>query len=356
MKIFLLADYYQAYLNDFYASHKTEGLFYEQHQKLLFDDYFGSYVSYYNHLKKRGHDTRLVIGNDTLLQNKWLVERGFKGTALSKYDVVLKQLEEFNPNVFFIGSMFDYYGRFLEKVSRITPNIFAWIACPYNDKLDLSHIRCIVSSNDEFVERFRKISMNSELLRVAFDSEIVPLLDNRKTIDVSFIGGLSKKTHGSRVEGLEFLLESGIDIKTFGYGLKRLLLPFGKASLWKSYGGERWGVEMYRTLNRSRISLNFHIDAAQGMSGNMRLFEATGCGTLLMTERAINLNELFREGTEVVAYDGLSDLVDKINYYLGHNAEREKIARAGQVACLERHSYATRILELENILRKYLYR
>ena len=72
MKIFLLADYYQAYLNAFYASHKTEGLSYDQHQKLLFDDYFGSFVSYYNHFKKRGHDVKLVIGNDAFLQKNGL--------------------------------------------------------------------------------------------------------------------------------------------------------------------------------------------------------------------------------------------------------------------------------------------
>jgi len=353
MKIFLLADYYQAYLNAFYASHKTEGLSYDQHQKLLFDDYFGSFVSYYNHFKKRGHDVKLVIGNDAFLQNKWLAEHKISGSGLSKYDVVLRQVEEFAPDVFFMGSMFDYYGRFINRVSQTTKNIFAWISCPYSERLDFSSIRCLISSNDLFVERFRVMGMNAELLRVAFDTEILSALDDKKTMDVCFIGGLSKKTHRSRVQGLELLLANGIDIKTFGYGLRRPFLPFGKPLLWNSYGGELWGLEMYRTLNRSKLSLNFHIDVAQGISGNMRLFEATGCGTLLMTESAVNLDRLFQPGTEVVAYDNFSDLIEKVGYYLSHDTERERIAKAGQKACTERHSYDKRILDFEYILSTY---
>jgi spore maturation protein CgeB len=353
MKIFLLADYYQNYLNAFYASHETEGISYDQHQNLLFADYFGSFVSYYNHFKKRGHDVKLVIGNDAILQNKWLAEHKINGSGLSKCNVVLRQMEEFVPDVFFIGSMFDYYGKFLEKVAQITKNIFAWISCPYSERLDFSGIRCLLTSNDLFVERFKAMDMNAELLRVAFDTEIISALDNKKTIDVSFIGGLSRKTHRSRVQGLELLLAKGIDVKTFGYGLKRPLVPFAKHLLWNSYGGELWGIEMYRTLNRSKISLNFHIDVAQGMSGNMRIFEATGCGTLLMTESAKNLNRLFQPGKEVVAYDNFADLNEKIRYYLSHDTERGRIADEGQKACIERHSYSIRILEFESILLKY---
>ncbi len=354
MKIFLLADYYPSYLKAFYASRKMDGLSYTQHRSILLNDYFGSFCSYHNHFKRIGHDVELVIGNDALLQAKWLAEHRIESAGLSKYDVVLRQIEGYKPDIFFMGSMFDYYGRFLEKVSDITPNIFVWISCPYSHTLDLSRVRCVISSNDIFVQRFRSRGLNAELLRVAFDSEIVPLLDHDKTIDVSFIGALSKKTHRTRVEGLEFILNSKITVKTFGYGLKRQIFPFKKSILGESYGGERWGIEMYRTLGRSKISLNSHIDVAEGIAGNMRLFEATGCGTLLMTENTVNLGQLFHAGTEVIAYDSVGDLADKIRYYLQDEAEREKIAQAGQRACLERHGYDKRILEFENIIQKHL--
>lgn len=353
MKIFLLADYYPKYLDAFYATHKVEELSHAQHQAILMNEYFGGFVSYYNHFRKLGHEASLVIGNDTLLQKKWLAEHGIGGVGLSKYDVVLRQVEEFKPDIFFMGSMFDYYGRFLEKVSHITRNIFGWIACPFSDSLDFSNITCVISSVDDYAELFRKKGLKTEVLRAAFDGDIVSFLDDKKTIDVSFVGGLSKKIHSRRVRGLEYLLREGTDLKVFGYGLQRSVLPFLGSPLRKVYGGERWGIDMYRTLNSSKISLNFHIDVAQGFSGNMRMFEATGCGSLLMTENTPDLKDKFIPGREVVAYDNFDDLVEKIRYYLAHEDEASKIAKAGQKACLETHGYDKRIVAFEEILLRH---
>lgn len=354
MRIFLFAEYYQNYLNSFYKKTKLSHLNYQEHLEKLFKDYFGSFVSYYNHFKKIGHEVTLVVGNDSYLQNKWLKEHGVESAEImNKKDIVLMQIQEFKPDVFFIGSMFEYYGDFLRRVSKITKNIFAWIACPYPKYIDFSYIKCVISSAEEYVKRFRDRRLNSEVLRAAFDTDIISFLDNEKTIDVSFIGSMSKRTHSRRVKGLEYVLKNGINLKTFGYGLKRSILPFMNSQLFKTYAGELWGIEMYRTLNNSKISLNFHIDVAKGFSGNMRLYEATGCGTLLMTENTPDLEDKFRVGKDIISYESFEDIVDKIKYYLSHEQELENIAKAGQKACIEKHGYDKRIIEFENILMKY---
>ncbi len=41
---------------------------------------------------------------------------------------------------------------------------------------------------------------------------------------------------------------------------------------------------MYEVIRRSRVTLNFHIDLAEGWANNMRLYEATVVGTLLLTD------------------------------------------------------------------------
>lgn len=355
MKIFLLADYYPHYLKSFYAAHNTRGMSYDEHMELLLADYFGTCVSQRNHFRKLGHDACLVIANDLPLQHKWLAEHGIHLPAwgINKKDIVLLQLKEFKPDVVFMGTGFEYYGDFLKRVSVVTKNIFVWIGSPYPKNLDLSNISCVISGAKEFVNKFRENGIKSELMRLAFDADIIQHLDNKKSIEVSFIGGLSKKTHSRRVSGLEYVLKSGINIKVFGYGLRRYLLPFLNSPLLKVFCGERWGIEMYRTLNNSKISLNFHIDIAQGFGGNMRLYEATGCGSMLMTENTPDMNQLFEAGREIVVYDNFDDLVDKIRYYLVHEKELESIAKAGQKACIERHGYDKRILEFEKILLKY---
>jgi len=355
MKIFLLADYYNQYLKYFYAENDLSNLNYEDHLRELLADYFGSFGSYYNYFKKIGHDVRLVIGNDYRMQTKWLRERNINITACkkNKKQIVLMQIEDFQPDVFFIGSMFDYYGEFLKAVSDITRNIFAWISCPYKTDLDFSNIRCIISSHSGFVDDFRKKGMNAELLKVAFDSDIVYHLENRKTKEVSFIGGLSKKTHKNRVCALEYLAGHGLNLELYGYGLQKAIWPFVKSPLQQYYRSEVWGLKMYRLLNESKISLNFHVDVAGNIAGNMRMFEATGCNSLLITEDYNFVDRLFKPGEEIITFRNHDDLLDKIGYYLAHDKEREEISNKGHQACIGRHGYDIRIKEFEKILESY---
>jgi spore maturation protein CgeB len=111
---------------------------------------------------------------------------------------------------------------------------------------------------------------------------------------------------------------------------------------------------MYRVLARSRVVVNRHGDIAEDYANNMRLFEATGMGALLMTEAARNLPGLFEPGVEVVTYDGLNDLVGKVRHYQAHDDEREAIAAAGRSRTLAEHTYSRRIAELDELLRTRL--
>jgi spore maturation protein CgeB len=111
---------------------------------------------------------------------------------------------------------------------------------------------------------------------------------------------------------------------------------------------------MYHVLAAARISLNRHIDVADGYANNMRLYESTGVGTLLLTDAKRNLPELFDVGKEVVSYEGPDDLVEKIEYYLAHDDERREVAAAGQRRTLAEHTYAHRMGELVGILSRHL--
>ena len=86
----------------------------------------------------------------------------------------------------------------------------------------------------------------------------------------------------------------------------------------------------------------------------MRLYETTGVGTLLITDYKDNLHTLFEPGKEVVAYSSAEECVERIQYYLKHDDEREAIARAGQQRTLREHTYYQRMQELVDIVRKYL--
>ena len=113
-------------------------------------------------------------------------------------------------------------------------------------------------------------------------------------------------------------------------------------------------MDMYRVLAESRITINVHIDVAEQFANNMRLYEATGCGALLITDHKTNLHELFAPGTEVVSYRSPEEAVEQIRHYSQHSAQARDIARAGQERTLAAHTYRARMEELAAILNRYL--
>src|SRR5207237_10119566 len=84
----------------------------------------------------------------------------------------------------------------------------------------------------------------------------------------------------------------------------------------RRYHGEAWGLHMLRVLAGARIAVNRHIDVAEDNANNMRLYEATGVGSLLLTDAKQNLGELFDVGREVVTYRNADELGDAIEHDL----------------------------------------
>jgi len=85
----------------------------------------------------------------------------------------------------------------------------------------------------------------------------------------------------------------------------------------------------------------------------MRLFEATGVGTLLITDWKMNLHDMFELGKEVVAYRSPEECIKLVQYYLEHDREREAIARAGQERTLREHTFYHRMQEVVEIVNRY---
>lgn len=86
----------------------------------------------------------------------------------------------------------------------------------------------------------------------------------------------------------------------------------------------------------------------------MRLFEATGMGCLLITDKKVNNDDFFVVNKEIIEYSDPDDLVKKIKYYLKHDQKRITISRAGQRRTIKDHTYKMRMGQLNQILLKHL--
>jgi spore maturation protein CgeB len=63
-----------------------------------------------------------------------------------------------------------------------------------------------------------------------------------------------------------------------------------------------FGKEMYEILQRSKVMINMHINDTQ-YSGNMRLFEGTGCGCLVVTDKKKGIKKLFIDKKEIFIFN-----------------------------------------------------
>ena len=90
------------------------------------------------------------------------------------------------------------------------------------------------------------------------------------------------------------------------------------------------------------------------VGNNLRLFEATGTGALLLTDWKENLSEMFEPGKEVIAYKSPEECLELLTYYLEHDEDRAAIASAGQKRTLKEHTYLQRMEEFVAIVEKYL--
>jgi SAM-dependent methyltransferase len=96
--------------------------------------------------------------------------------------------------------------------------------------------------------------------------------------------------------------------------------------------------EAARCYNQCKIVVN----DAQANEINMRVFEATACNALLITKHVPFLEELFIYNKEIIVYDSLEELKEKIEFYLKHDSEREKIAYQGFKKTHQAHTYYER--------------
>lgn len=373
MKVVILDTYYPRFLKSLYASHSgLRSASSEEQTQVLLRAAFGTSDFYSRHLKSLGVDAHDLIANSVPLQKAWATENDvpFKAWALrlphrtfrlpvigarlaalpGLMEVAIAQVRALKPDVLYCQDLSFFPGHVLQELKSHVRLIVGQIACPLPPESFLKGYDLILTSFPHFVPRLQALGVPSEYFRIGFDTRVLELLGTvQKDIDASFVGGISRH-HGKAVPLLEYLA-ANTPIEFFGYGAKTL----PRSSLIrKRHHGEVWGLDMYRALARSKVTLNRHINVAENNANNMRLYEATGVGSLLITDRKDNLGEIFEVGKEVVVYSTQEEAAELIRYYLDHPQEAATIARAGQARTLREHTYRHRMEELVPLLTRHL--
>lgn len=389
MKFLVLNSDYLAFLRWLYAQHPgLEKQPYQKQMRVRAESLFGVADFCSSNLRKLGHEAWDIYANNEFMQKAWAREHGIhvQGGTLATlrarkilqrawrvvaktplcylkpffrpvlrsvgihptwfYDILAAQIKHYKPDVLLNQAMAGISSRFLREMKPYTRLLMGQIASALPADQDFHVYDLVISSLPNFVEHFRNLDVPSEPLRWAFEPVVLSKLKHRsRDIAVSFVGSLFT-AHQGRVRLLEHV-SSHLEIGIWGIGIDTLSQD---SPIRLGHKGTAWGIEMYQILYRSKMTLNHHIDVADCYANNMRLFEATGVGTLLITDWKTNLHEMFEPGKEVVAYRNPEECAELVRYYLEHDDERKAIARAGQQRTLRDHTYAQRVAQLCEIV------
>jgi len=149
----------------------------------------------------------------------------------------------------------------------------------------------------------------------------------RLRADVIFVGSFEE----DRAQQMLYLAENGFPVRVWG----------GRWEAWKDRhpnltveGRPIYGEDYVKALCASKIALCFLRKINRDLQTD-RTMEIPACGVFMLAERTREHLRLFEEGEEAEFFDSKKELLEKVRYYLEHDGERERIAKAGRRRCVE---------------------
>lgn len=407
MRLQRITTNYPSYLRQFYAERPEleERPYADQHAALMHNAC--GWADFWSvALGKFGYECDEVVSNAEPMQKSWAREHGVAFEAGNWLEeITTAQVKAFQPDVLFVTDYVTFSASYLRHLKTQCPSIrlvLGWCGAPYSDASVFREYDVVLSSVPELVRVFRAQGHHCFKIDHAFDPRVLERIDLEAppTSNFAFVGSITKKDnfHLEREDQLVQLINktdlqiwaevnqislperSSARLKQFAYDVvqagKGVGLPsslmnaiplVGKVTRWQGRPQlplainrriERrahpplFGLAMFQQLRQSKVVLNTHIDISSSHASNMRIYEATGVGSCLLTDWKSNLSELFEPDKEILTYRSIDECVEKLNYIVKHEEERRAIAAAGQARALQDHTFDHRAAHLDELLKR----
>jgi len=246
---------------------------------------------------------------------------------------VLNEIPEINPGVILqmesLGNRIIIKG--LEEVDILTAFYAIDIHLNYYWHKEYAKLFDIVLvSQKDYVPLLRRDGIqNAHWFPWAIDPNVFKDYELERNLDISFVGIVDEHNRPKRSHIIREISDR-FDIHLFGTSISERIPQ----------------SEMAKIFSQSKIIVNESINREV----NFRVFESMASGGLLLTEKVENgLDDMFIDGTHLVTYEP-NNLPERIEYYLSHEDERERIAGNGKEQVQKYHTLMTRTKELVGIL------
>ena len=174
------------------------------------------------------------------------------------------------------------------------------------------------------------------------------LFEHERDIDVIFVGAL----HFDKMPILAKLKN------TIGKKLQLNGLSNIKRNIYFNikYGFPGWvspisSEEYSKLYRRSKIGINIH-NRGKFTVGSYRLFDLPANGVLQISDGGEYLDNFFKNGSEILSYDDVDELVDLITFYLKNESYRNDIALQGFKRAISEYDIKISLRKMYEIIIK----
>jgi hypothetical protein len=292
----------------------------------------------------------LTAGNDHDLQKAWARENGLPHMATLD-QILLAQIEAHGTEVFYNCDPMRFGNAFLKQLPGCVRRTIAWRAAPSEGGSFLDH-DIIVNNFPSLLDQYRAQGARAELFAPGHD----PVMDSYaaridRPIDLLFVGGFSRH-HRRRAEALRRAAELRDRFNVvFCLDLSRLTrlaeTPFGLIGPLRRHrrpGAIRavarppvFGRDLYATIGSAKLVINGAVDMAGSARGNMRMWEAMGCGAAMVSD-AGDYPEGMVAGDTFLDYSDTQEMIGAIERLLDRGDEREAMAGRAHAMISTRYS------------------
>lgn len=272
----------------------------------------------------------------------------------------LNQLAKFKPDVVIVVSVIhpffrpewleEYKKRLGFKLCLLDSDSANFLAHPdrqqYFAEFELPAYDQILSFSKKSSDYFNKLGFNSDFFY--YSAPPAPHYNLPLTRDVVFVGTPDFR----RIYFFELLNCDQLEI----YGRKwanfsAMLSDDLKA---KITAKDVKGEDAFRLTQEAKIMLNVNASPWYSVESgvNERVFATLASGRFLLTEYCPELEDIFVVGEEIETFRNQAECLEKIQYYLEHEEERERIAAAGYKKFLESLNWQARAKVMLELMTK----
>ena len=295
MKLFQNGSCYPSYLKRLNSLSK-KALTFEDRRSIFLSDSYGGVHTLLPVLNKSS-EAFFTNGDDKQLQILWATEKNMPLKSSLK-DILLAQLEEFKAEVFYNMDPVNFDNKFMKSLPGCVKKNIIWWAAPSRN-LNFNSSDILVCNFPEIIDSYRHQGLRAEYFAPAYDPIMEKYSINEKRIvDILFVGGYTQY-HQKRAQILELIasLRNKYNI-AFNLDCSRLVrLAESKIGFFPYLNKFKrpkdiravssmptFGLDLYQAISSAKIVINCAVDISPVDRGNMRCFEACGCGALLVSD------------------------------------------------------------------------